>query len=134
MKNRLKNREKMENNQFAYNVGNNYFIRKCDAIAFSILQRMSDEEIVANYKFGNINLAGYNKKLNIGVFCGYPIMIDGMNVINIDPGSSYDTIRKKIISELQFNRNTWYCTICGVDMGECNPRQYCCKTYCPYEI
>lgn len=23
------------------------------------------------------------------------------------------------------------CLGCGVDMGECNPRQYCCKTYCP---
>jgi len=23
------------------------------------------------------------------------------------------------------------CTICGVDLGECNPRQLCCKTYCP---
>lgn len=22
------------------------------------------------------------------------------------------------------------CIICKVDMGECNPRQYCCKTYC----
>jgi hypothetical protein len=26
------------------------------------------------------------------------------------------------------------CLGCGVDMGECNPRQYCCKTYCPYEV
>lgn len=26
------------------------------------------------------------------------------------------------------------CVICGVDLGECNPRQYCCKTYCPFEI
>jgi hypothetical protein len=23
------------------------------------------------------------------------------------------------------------CIICRVDMGSCNPRQYCCKTYCP---
>ena len=23
------------------------------------------------------------------------------------------------------------CLGCGVDIGECNPRQYCCKTYCP---
>jgi hypothetical protein len=23
------------------------------------------------------------------------------------------------------------CVGCGVDMGACNPRQYCCKTYCP---
>jgi hypothetical protein len=26
------------------------------------------------------------------------------------------------------------CICCNVDMGECNPRQYCCKTYCPHEI
>jgi len=26
------------------------------------------------------------------------------------------------------------CLGCGIDMGECNPRQYCCKTYCPNEI
>lgn len=25
------------------------------------------------------------------------------------------------------------CVVCGVDMGDCNPRQYCCKTYCPME-
>ncbi len=22
------------------------------------------------------------------------------------------------------------CLICKVDMGDCNPRQYCCKTHC----
>lgn len=26
------------------------------------------------------------------------------------------------------------CVICGVDMGKRNPRQYCCKTYCPKEF
>jgi len=25
------------------------------------------------------------------------------------------------------------CVVCGIDMGECNPRQYCCKTYCSSE-
>lgn len=25
------------------------------------------------------------------------------------------------------------CVGCGVDMGERNPRQYCMKSYCPYE-
>lgn len=25
------------------------------------------------------------------------------------------------------------CLGCGIDMGFCNPRQYCCKTYCPFE-
>ena len=26
-----------------------------------------------------------------------------------------------------------YCVGCGVNMGDCNPRQYCYKTYCPFE-
>ena len=26
------------------------------------------------------------------------------------------------------------CIVCGVDMGECNPRQYCCKYYCPKQF
>ena len=26
------------------------------------------------------------------------------------------------------------CIICGVDMGYCNPRQLCCKTYCPEQF
>jgi hypothetical protein len=37
---------------------------------------------------------------------------------------------KQTITKLacgQVNR----CLGCGVDMGDCNPRQYCKKTYCP---
>ena len=26
------------------------------------------------------------------------------------------------------------CVVCGVDMGDCNPRQYCMKTYCPLQL
>jgi hypothetical protein len=26
-----------------------------------------------------------------------------------------------------------FCISCGENLGEHNPRQYCCKTYCPYE-
>jgi hypothetical protein len=29
--------------------------------------------------------------------------------------------------DLTINR----CMGCGVDLGDYNPRQYCCKTYCP---
>lgn len=35
-----------------------------------------------------------------------------------------------IDDELNVNR----CLGCGVDLGACNPRQYCCKTHCPYEV
>jgi len=26
-----------------------------------------------------------------------------------------------------------FCIGCGVNMGDCNPRQYCYKLYCPFE-
>jgi hypothetical protein len=26
------------------------------------------------------------------------------------------------------------CVVCGVDMGACNPRQYCMKLYCPKQF
>lgn len=26
-----------------------------------------------------------------------------------------------------------FCVGCGVNMGDCNPRQYCYKIYCPFE-
>ena len=26
------------------------------------------------------------------------------------------------------------CLVCGIDMGYCNPRQLCMKTYCPEEL
>lgn len=25
------------------------------------------------------------------------------------------------------------CVVCGIDLGDCNPRQLCMKTYCPEE-
>ena len=38
-------------------------------------------------------------------------------------------LQKAIISLAMERVNR--CLGCGVDMGECNPRQYCKKTYCP---
>jgi hypothetical protein len=45
--------------------------------------------------------------------------------------------RKKVwIGDLKWN-GIWddknRCLECGVNMGDCNPRQLCRKTYCPYE-
>ena len=45
-------------------------------------------------------------------------------------GKPYELSEKKFY-KLIMNSN--YCISCGVDMGSCNPRQYCRKTYCPYE-
>ena len=36
---------------------------------------------------------------------------------------------KKLQKEISVNR----CIVCNTDLGEANPRQYCCKTYCPFE-
>jgi len=43
----------------------------------------------------------------------------------------YPIINKKIKG---FNQetDTWHCVSCGYNLGKHNPRQYCCKTYCPY--
>ena len=46
-------------------------------------------------------------------------------------GKSYE-LGDKIFYKLVFdNKNR--CVSCNVDMGDMNPRQYCYKTYCPYE-
>ena len=39
----------------------------------------------------------------------------------------------KFIGGYDEENDTWRCVGCGIDMGSCNPRQYCCKTYCPKE-
>jgi hypothetical protein len=35
-----------------------------------------------------------------------------------------------IIGGYNSNTNSWHCIECGIDMGLCNPRQLCKKTYC----
>ena len=29
-----------------------------------------------------------------------------------------------------YKTDSWHCLECGIDMGRCNPRQLCGKTYC----
>ena len=36
-------------------------------------------------------------------------------------------------SDCDYEEETWKCIGCGEDLGSMNPRQYCCKTYCPNE-
>ena len=44
-------------------------------------------------------------------------------------------INEKIIKELldYYNIPINRCLCCNADLGESNPRQFCMKTYCPYE-
>ena len=51
------------------------------------------------------------------------------------PMSDYDIVDKSEVEE-QLTLNSTIknlCIGCRVDMGPDNPRQYCRKTYCPYE-
>lgn len=41
---------------------------------------------------------------------------------------SYDIIEYSEVAEMEN-----LCIGCGINMGKDNPRQYCHKTYCPYE-
>ena len=52
---------------------------------------------------------------------------------NPDIGETFEEFARYVLEncdqDLQQNR----CIVCGIDMGEDNPRQYCEKTYCPEE-
>lgn len=37
----------------------------------------------------------------------------------------------KITDFYGFQKSLNLCTVCGIDLGEQNPRQYCNKGYCP---
>jgi hypothetical protein len=39
--------------------------------------------------------------------------------------------KNKIIDDNK--QETYYCIGCNKDLGYNNPRQYCCKTFCPNE-
>ena len=57
-----------------------------------------------------------------------------MIFINLD---AYPVQEDRIAADLKQMMSNWVsnsinrCLGCGMDMGECNPRQYCYKTYCP---
>jgi len=54
--------------------------------------------------------------------------------VDLDAYPAPDDIIQAELKKLVFSlagRHVNLCLGCGVDMGECNPRQYCKKTYCP---
>ena len=42
----------------------------------------------------------------------------------------FEKIQKELVKEYEESEIKNLCIECGVDMGYCNPRQYCGKTYC----
>jgi len=49
---------------------------------------------------------------------------------NPDVDETFEEFANYVLTNCDYYpRNT--CIVCGIDMGEDNPRQYCEKTYCP---
>ena len=46
-----------------------------------------------------------------------------------ESSASLTTVASEELDDDDVNR----CIVCGIDMGSMNPRQYCNKTYCPYD-
>ena len=63
------------------------------------------QKLITDY-FHNNNLKNKKKKIN--------------NCDNLE----------KITYGYNSKTNSWHCTMCGVDMGENNPRQLCGKIWC----
>lgn len=42
----------------------------------------------------------------------------------------FEKIQEELVKEYEESEIKNLCIECGVDMGYCNPRQYCGKTYC----
>lgn len=41
---------------------------------------------------------------------------------------------QKLLECIEYEKTAHHrCIVCKIDMGPSNPRQYCCKTYCPEE-
>ena len=48
-------------------------------------------------------------------------------IIQTQKPKTINMVKQDIINEeIDINR----CVECGIDLGDCNPRQYCAKTYC----
>ena len=42
----------------------------------------------------------------------------------------YLNISEELVYGYNPKTDSWHCLECGIDMGKCNPRQLCRKTYC----
>ena len=62
------------------------------------------------------------------------------NICTIEKCEAYENINININTSLDDNLNEKtqicsanFCAVCGINMGDNNPRQLCRKTYCPRE-
>jgi hypothetical protein len=49
-------------------------------------------------------------------------------IIQTQKPKPINMVKQDVTLDVQSDENR--CIECGIDMGECNPRQYCGKTYC----
>lgn len=42
----------------------------------------------------------------------------------------YLNISEELVYGYNPKTDSWHCLECGIDMGKCNPRQLCRKSYC----
>ena len=69
------------------------------------------------------------------------INFDEINMIEIDEMIELLNKQKELLEQVKEYKESCFesnfeanlCISCGANLGENNPRQYCCKTYCPFE-
>jgi|APCry1669192647_1035423.scaffolds.fasta_scaffold00863_5 hypothetical protein len=65
------------------------------------------------------------------------INFDDINIIEIDEMIELLNSQKELLEQIKKFKESNFeinlCISCGANLGESNPRQYCCKTYCPFE-
>jgi len=102
--------------EYLENIENKYFIYNSKEKSVKFLY---PDYVKSNHIVKNILLYDFNKYI-----------IDGIDSIN-DENEEYIDIIKYIINNICAIQNK--CLICFKNLGDSNPRQYCMKTYCPYD-
>lgn len=57
--------------------------------------------------------------------------IDFESIDESESNDQNDTVMEEIVYGYNEASDDWHCMQCGVNMGPNNPRQLCCKYYCP---
>ena len=98
--------------------------RKIDEISTSCYQEELDKEFIKKFTEKRlVSKESWNDRL-------YNMLSDIQDKSNTY--LNFDNIINDFRESLLRNREGLVnrCLECGIDMGRCNPRQLCCKTYC----
>lgn len=90
---------------------------------------MNDKKISQKY----LNIYAQLSKLLESINCfDYSDNNTSIIFITVDYLQFLINLMTEIIFNYEIDSNL--CLCCGIDIGDNNPRQYCCKTYCPKHI